>query len=233
MAGSSSFCTAVAVFGLAPLLWAQGGGDVLAQVDRYRYPWPAFSVDVELRDGKTRQQWRVLVRENGDARVEGLSDKERGRTVLLLQEEMWLLLPKAKRPVKVSPQQRLLGPAAGGDIARFRFSGDYTLAGEQKETLDGNPVRRMDLQATRKTISYRTAVLWTTLEGLPLKADFHFASGKRARTAHFGEIVTERGARVLSSLRLEEPPDRTVDLLFTHWKPATPDDALFTLPPAP
>ena len=208
----------------------QSGEETLRRVDRYRYPWPSFFVEVDLQDGKARQQWRVLVRENGDARVDGLSEKEQGRTVLLLKDQMWLLLPGAKRPVKVSPQQRLLGPAAGGDLARFRFSGDYTLTAERDDELEGLPARRLDLQAARKQQSYQKAALWTDREGRPLKSEFFYTSGKLARTARFGALVSEQGVQVLSGLELEDPSGRKVHLRFSRWKPARAEDSLFQLP---
>ena len=214
----------------ASCLLAQSAEETLKRVDRYRYPWPSFSVEVTLQDGKVQQQWRVLVRENGDARVEGLSEKERGRAVLLLKEQMWLLLPNAKRPVKVSPQQRLLGPAAGGDVARFRFSGDYTVTSEREELVEGVSTRRLELQARRKSLSYQKAVLWLNGDGQPLKSEFFYASGKLARTAQFGAIVAEQGAQVLSSLELEEPTQKKVRLGFSHWKPVQAEDRLFQLP---
>ena len=214
----------------AAVLGAQSSDELLRRIDRFRYPWPAFTVDVGIQDGKTQQAWRVLVRENGDARVEGLSDKEKGRTVLLLGDQMWLLLPTAKHPVKVSPQQRLMGPAAGGDIARFRFAGDYRVLAEKEDTLDGAPARRLDLQAEAKNLSYQRASLWLNAERQPLRAEYYYASGKLARTAAFGPVEPEHGAQVLRSLDLEEPSGRKVKLTFTRWRPATPDEHAFQLP---
>ncbi len=215
------------------VLSAQDASAILKQVDRCRYPWPSFSMDVTLKDGKAKQRWRVLVRENDDARVDGLSEKEKRRTVLLLGDQMWLLLPGSKLPIKISPQQRLLGPAAGGDIARFRFFADYTAANQEEEELDGKPCKRLDLQAKRPATSYRTATLWTTREGTPLRCDFYFASGKLARTAQFGPLVEEGGVQVLSSLRLAEPSGRSVDLEFSRWKPVVIESRLFELPKPP
>lgn len=226
-----SFRTSVGVGLLATCsLMGQSSEESLKGVDRYRFPWPSFSVEVTLQDGKIQQQWRVLVRENGDARVEGLSTKEQGRVVLLLAQEMWLLLPNAKRPVKVSPQQRLLGPAAGGDIARFRFASDYTVSDHREEPLDGTLTQRLDLQARSKSQSYQKAVLWLNGEGQPLRSDFFYASGKQARIARYGPIVQAQGAQVLSSLELEEPSGRSVKLTFSHWKPVQTEDRLFRLP---
>lgn len=217
----------------ACLLAAQDTDAALKRADRYRYPWPSFSMEVALKEGKLEQRWRILVRENDDARVEGLSPKEKGRAVLLLGDQMWLLLPGAKRPIKVSPQQRLLGPAAGGDIARFRFAADYSVVDEREEPLEDRPARRLELQAKRPGNSYRTAILWTTGEGIPLRCDFHFASGKLARTARFGPLVQDAGAQVLSSLLLEEPSGRKVVLTFSRWKPGGIQSSLFELPNPP
>lgn len=212
------------------MLAGQSAEDALKRVDRFRYPWPSFSVEVSLRDGKVTQRWKVLVRENGDARVEGLSEKEQGRTVLLLKDQMWLLLPTAKRPVKVSPQQRLLGPAAGGDVARFRFSGEYTVTEEREEAQEGRPCRRLDLQAKRPDLGFRTTTLWISREGTPIRADFFFASGKPARTVQFGPLTSAHGVQVLSGLVLLEPSGKRVELQFAEWNPIHPEDRLFRLP---
>lgn len=229
-AGNRRFRIAALGLAGAVVLVSQSADEVLRRIDRYRYPWPSFSVDVALQDGKTRQEWRVLVRENGDARIEGLSGKEKGRTVLLLGDQMWLLLPGAKRPVRVSPQQRLLGPAAGGDIARFRFAGDYVVESEREDSLDGAQARRLELQARQKSQTYQRAVLWLGPERQPLRSDFYFASGKLARTSRFGPLASEHGAQVLSGLELQEPSGREVGLTFSHWKPTAHDERLFQLP---
>ncbi|HJV22334.1 MAG TPA: hypothetical protein VJ570_06545, partial [Holophagaceae bacterium] len=106
------------VAGLSLLGQSPVAEDLLSAADRHRHPWGAFQVVIALKVGREEQKWRVHARDNGDARVDGVSEKEKDRSVLVLGDDMWLLLPNAKRPVKVSPQQRLLGPASGGDIAR-------------------------------------------------------------------------------------------------------------------
>lgn len=217
-------------FSVPVLLSAESPESLLKRVDRLRYPWPSFCMEVSLQSGKTQQQWRVQVRENGDARVEGLSEKEKGRTVLLLGDEMWLLLPKAKNPVKVSPQQRMLGPAAGGDIARFRFAADYAPLSETETTLDGKPCHRLELQAKRNTLNYRTATLWVA-DGRPLRAEFFLASGKLARRVLFGNVRTTHGIQVITNMILEEPSGQRAELQFEDWKPSKIDDNLFQLPP--
>jgi len=214
----------------APLV-AQSSDDLLAQVDRLRHPWPSFSVEIDLKSAKASQHWKVTARENGDARVEGLSEKEKGRVVLVLGDAMWLLLPGTKRPIKVTPQQRLLGPAAGGDIARSRFSEDYSVKERTDDVLDGTPCWRLALAAKRPSTSFRTASLWVAKNGtLPLKAEFFLPSGKLAKTAVFGAPQIQRGAPVLVRMDLVESRGAKAELRFDHWAPAVVDPKLFELP---
>jgi len=214
----------------APLM-AQSGEELLTQVDRLRHPWHSFSVEIELKSAKASQHWKVTARENGDARVDGLSEKEKGRSVLVLGDAMWLLLPGTKRPIKVTPQQRLLGPAAGGDIARTRFAEDYSVKEKVDDVLDGAPCWRLALAAKRPSTSFRTASLWVGKNGSrPLKAEFFLPSGKLAKTAIFSVPQSQRGASVLVRMDLVEPKGASAELHFDHWSPVVVDPKLFELP---
>ena len=124
---------------MGALLAAQGNQEVLKAVDAFRHPWPGYQVEVSIASKGQSQRWKVTSAENRDVRVEGLTDKEKGRIVLLLGEAMWLLLPNSKKPVRVTPQQRLLGPAAGGDLARSCFAEEYVIAESQEDRLEGRP----------------------------------------------------------------------------------------------
>lgn len=216
----------------AALLRAESSEALLAKVDRLRHPWPSFTVEVEIADAKSAQRWRVRARENGDARVEGLSAKEAGRAVLLLGEQMWLLLPTAKRPVKVTPQQRLLGAAAGGDVARTRFAEDYRVAGSTEADLEGKACLRLELEALRPSTSFRRAFLWVTAQGVPLRGEFHLLSGKLAKRVRFDPPEAAAGVQVLPGMELEEPSGTKAKVRFRAWTPGRHDPALFALPEA-
>jgi hypothetical protein len=210
---------------------AQSGEEILAKVDRFRHPWPAFTMELTLKAGGTSQLWKVSARDNGDARLDGLSKKEKGRSVLLLGDQMWMLLPSAKRPLKVTPQQRLMGSAAGGDVARTRFREDYLVKTLAEEDLDGRPCWRLELAARRPVLSARQVVLWVLREGsLPLKAEFRLASGKLARTATFEPPVQVHGQAVLARMIIEEPAGDRAELSFGNWARGGVDPAAFTLP---
>jgi len=213
-----------------PLL-AQSGEEILARVDRLRHPWPAFTVELTLKGPGQAQHWKVSARENGDARLDGLSPKEKGRAVLLLDDQMWLLLPGSKRPVKVTPQQRMMGPAAGGDVARTRFREDYTVESLRPEVMEGQACWRLELLARRPALSAHQVVLWVAREGsLPLKAEFHLGSGKLARTALFGPPVQSHGQSVLSWMAIQEPSGAPAQVVFGNWSRGGVNPALFELP---
>lgn len=212
---------------------AQSGDEILARVDHLRHPWPAFRVELTVKDGKATQRWRVSARDNGDARLDGLSDKEKGRAVLMLGDQMWLLLPGSKRPLKVTPQQRMMGSAAGGDVARTRFRKDYTVQEMHEDVLDDRPCWRLELAARTPALSARTVRLWVAKERLlPVKAEFLLASGKVAHTALFGPPLQALGQAVLSWMQLAEPGGAQVELAFSGWSRGGVEAELFELPEA-
>lgn len=205
--------------------------DPLKAVDAFRHPWPGYQVEVSIASKGQSQRWKVTSAENRDVRVEGLSPREKGRIVLLLGESMWLLLPNTKNPVRVTPQQRLLGPAAGGDLARSAFADEYQVTDQKEDHLDGRPCTRLALTARKASHSYRTAKLWVMAAShQPLKAEFHLASGKLARTLVFGPLQTTKGMKVLSGMAIEEPNGARSELTFEDWAPAHPAPELFRLP---
>ncbi len=203
---------------------------LVAKVDQLRHPWPAFSADLTLKDQGRTSQWRLSVASNGDTRLDGLAPKQvLGRAVLMKGEQMWLLTPGSKRAIPVTPQQRLIGSAAGGDLARLRLGEDFRATGIQEASLGGKPCWLVTLEAKRASVPYRRAELrvWKAGE-IPASASFFFASGKLAQVMTFDPPVEMAGRRVIASLKLGDPdhPDRAA-MNLSRWKPGEPNAALF------
>jgi outer membrane lipoprotein-sorting protein len=216
-----------------PVPAAPNAEELLTAADRLRHPFPNFTVDMAVAMGGCEQRWRVRVRENGDARVEGRSEKEQGRTILTKGDEVWLILPGAKRPLKVSPQQRLLGPASGGDLARTRFRDDYAVASLHQDALDGRPVWRLELKAKRPALTFQRATLiMDAATRHPLRADFLFSSGKIAKTAVYLPGAQAAGRAVLRGMEIRDPRGPTAAISFSGWTQGPHDPALFDLPEA-
>ncbi len=206
---------------------------LLAKVDRLRQPWPAFSADLSFQEKGRATLWRLSVASDGDSRLDGLTPKQvKGRAVLMKGEGMWLLTPGSRRAIPVTPQQRLIGSAAGGDLARLRLATDFQATGVQEDTREGVACWRVALEAKRPSVPYKRAELWVLKAGeVPRAVDFFFASGKRAQSIRFDAPSQVLGRTVIAGMQLSggDHPD-PMAMTFSQWKPGEPDAALFEVP---
>src|SRR5262249_40917814 len=69
--------------------------------------------------------------------VRFLGHDDRGKYLLRLDETLWLLVPGARKPVKIGPSRRLVGGASLDEILGIRYGRDYRI--ERASTLPGEP----------------------------------------------------------------------------------------------
>ena len=160
--------------------------------------------------------------------------KNDGRKILTVGDRMWLLIPGASNPVPITPNQRLMGGASTGDVARLRFSEDFepTLRPET-DSVGGHVCRVIDLAAKSSKAAYPRVVLWyDEREKLPIKVEFFLASGKRAKEVLFTRFGKEQGRTVVSEMEIRDllaGDGRAVTKLeYLDYRPAKIDDAVFT-----
>lgn len=160
---------------------------ILSNVDRTRNGWSSFSVDVQINNYKNEKPvnetaYQVFIKGTDRTLVKFMSAGDKGKSLLMLDEGMWLYLPSASRPVRVTPLQRLSGNANNGDIAQTNLTANYTakVAGEES----GSWV--IDLTAKRKTATYQNVRLWVSQKDMtPLKAEFRLTSGKPVKRVEY------------------------------------------------
>src|SRR5690242_1437282 len=107
--------------------------------------------------------------------------KNDGRKALTVGDRMWLLVPGAENPVPITPNQRLMGGASFGDVARMRFAEDFTASLRPgTESVSGQVCRVVDLTARSPRSPYPRITLWLDAGGehLPRKLLFSLSSGK-------------------------------------------------------
>ncbi|KDO14572.1 outer membrane lipoprotein-sorting protein [Vibrio metoecus] len=144
-------------------------------------------------------QYDVYVRENRESLVLFQSATEAGQKMLMLGDNYWLLMPKSRRPIRITPMQKLLGEASVGDISTLTWSDDYqpTLEGEERLLLEDQrsvEAYRLSLKAKTAGASYQAITLWLNkADASPVKADLYLHSGKLAKVAWF----TVQGERVI------------------------------------
>ncbi|QIL86630.1 outer membrane lipoprotein-sorting protein (plasmid) [Vibrio sp. HDW18] len=168
------------------------------------------------QDGKLEKtnQYDVYVRENRESLVLFQSATEAGQKMLMLGDNYWLLMPKSRRPIRITPMQKLLGEASVGDISTLTWSDDYqpSLEGEEsvlREDQSSVETYRLVLKAKTAGASYQAITLWLNrTDAAPVKAELYLHSGKLAKVAWF----TVQGERVVEMTLLDniQPSKRTV-----------------------
>jgi len=203
---ASLLITAAAVCQAAP-----NAQDILVASDAVRNPGRPFSVTValtEFQDGKRVDastmvtysrtlahdaQFTTLVRFLAPAR-------DNGKLMLKNGQDLWFYDPSTKASVRLSPQQRLLGQAANGDVVTVNLARDYkaSLQGEE-EIQDGERKTRrahkLELTAAADDATYSRIELWVgTDNNWPLKGRFFADSGRLLKTVYYRRFAPEMGA---------------------------------------
>lgn len=193
---------------------------ILARVDQFRNPVESFVVDVDLTaytpDNKTQSsKFRVYGRGSDRSVVEFVAPAtEKGKSLLMLRDAMWIYIPTASRPIRISPLQRLMGQASNGDVARTSFTVDYNAVAVTEEEWEGKQAWVLELAAKDPSIAYARVRLWVdTKTTEPLRADFYVVSGKLVKRALYRDFGTMAGRRVVTGVEIDDllrPGNRTV-----------------------
>jgi Outer membrane lipoprotein-sorting protein len=191
----------------------------------------------QTQDGKSEgvADFDVYIKGRDKALVIFRGGKNDGRKALTVGQKMWLIVPGAENPVPVSANQRLMGGASFGDVARMRFAEDYAASLRPgTETVAGHVCRVVELTATSPKTPYPRITLWLDAGGehLPRKLLFFLSSGKEAREVQFTRFTTIRGKTAVSEMEIRDrigPNSKSVTRLeYLDIQPAKIDDAIFT-----
>lgn len=122
--------------------------------------------------------------------------KVKDRKIIIKDNEMWLIIPKVKNPIHITPSQRLVGGISYGDVAASSFADGYTVKLNGEEMIvgmspDGTKTEAskcylLELTAKGKNPNYNKVILWIERQNyLPVKADFYALSGKKMTTVYY------------------------------------------------
>jgi outer membrane lipoprotein-sorting protein len=216
-----------------PLHADEKAASVLARADVFRNPIESFSVDVELTSitpaGKTDvSRFRVFGKGNDRSIVEfTFPQTEKGKYLLMLRDAMWIYMPTASRPIRISPMQRLMGQASNGDVARTSFTVDY----DAKSVADDGDAFVIDLVAKDSSVAYNRVRLWIDKQSYePRRADFYVVSGKLIKRANYKAYGTMAGRRVVTEIEIDDllrPGNRTV-MRYANLTPKENAEKMFT-----
>jgi outer membrane lipoprotein-sorting protein len=215
--------------------------EILKHADRARGNVEGMIWDIAIttnEDGKDTMRG-LTVKVKGDSTLAQYTSPPayNDRMVLMLDRNMWFIRSGLKKPVSISPRQKLMGDAANGDIASTNYAEDYAgiLAGA--EPVHGEACYVLDLKATSKNVTYDRIRYWVSKERLVgVQAEFYTLSGKLFKTAEFtygNRIVLPPSEEIpfISKLLIRDAiqKDRITTLEYTNIQVREIPDSTFNL----
>ncbi|WP_411994465.1 outer membrane lipoprotein-sorting protein [Agarivorans sp. DSG3-1] len=190
--------------------FAQANDEVtlrLLEADSYRLQSSSAKIvtqvsQFEKQTLKKKHYYNVYIRPERESLVVFKAQSELGQKMLMLGDNYWLLMPNSRRPIRITPMQKLLGEASVGDVSTLTWSEDYQ--GELGETkqIEGVKAIHLKLEAKTSGASYQKIDLWLAQESnFPLQADLYLKSGKLAKQAYF-EQGQRQGRAVVKTMTL-------------------------------
>jgi hypothetical protein len=235
--------SAVGLLLVAAVALAQSQAEVqtwLKSVDGARNAFAEAKISARASQWENDKQngvadFDIYVKGHDRALIVFRGGKNDGRKALTVGDRMWLLVPGAENPVPITPNQRLMGGASFGDVARMRFADDFSAELRPGAEKIGDAVCRvLDLTAVSPKAPYPRVTLWLDAEGehLPRKLLFFLQSGKQAREVFFVKFRKVRDKTVVSEMEIHDllgPKSQAITRLeYLEIQPAKIDDAIFT-----
>ena len=184
--------------------------EILAASDAVRNPDKPFSLTntlTEFRDGKQTDGNTLIVyakEEKSGGQYQNLirfvaPARDANKLMLKAGNDLWFYDPSSKASIRISPQQRLLGQAANGDVVTVNLAKDYSaqLLGEEDVT-DGDRQTRhcykLALAATSTDVTYHHIEMWIdTGNSHPVKSRFYTESNRLLKTAYYRHFEMQLG----------------------------------------
>lgn len=210
----------------------------LRKADLARGGFAAYNWKLKVRaqePGGTTDTTYDLAISGGNALARTVEPRRlQGERILVASHAMWYGKPGLRRPISISPQQRLVGEAANGDIASIQYSRDYRPAYLGEDTVDGKRCHKLKLTATSDKVTYAAIVYYLDKESLlAVKADFLTTDGAVFKTAYqkYENSVRVEGKTTpfISSMKIVNAtfPDRVSTLTYLDVAPASHPDSVF------
>ena len=188
---------------------ADTADELVYKADQYRQSTDNLKVTSLIKlykDGQLDKEriYDVYIKPDRKSLVISQSPSEKGQRVLMIDDKFWMLLPKTKRPIRITPMQKLLGEASTGDIASMRWSEDYSAEFIASHESSDSGYNELRLSAKRKGVTYKKIELsLTPVTNTPVQAKFYLISGKLAKIATF-EMAEIDGRQQVSKMTLKD-----------------------------
>ena len=191
--------------------FAQTPREIIAGADKVRNPGQPFrstNTLTEYVSGKATDQDQLVVYAKEDPTTRQFRNlvryveppRDAGKMALFDNHNLWFYDPASKASVRISPQQRLIGQAAIGDVLTVNLAVDYagTLLGDDTIADAGHQQRacwHLDLKAVTDTAVYNRVEYWVEHGSFhPVKAKFYSDSGRLLKILYYRGFKEQLGA---------------------------------------
>jgi len=174
--------------------------EILKRADEIRAPSKHFSCDLEIiskrGDEERTKKLKLFVGDETKSLVKFVyPPADKGKFLLMVDENLWFYTIGIREPIRITPQQRLLGEVSNGDVAKVVYSVDYSPVSINEWEIDDKKMYRLELVAKHKSATYGEVTLFVEKETFnPYKAEFYTISGKLLKTAYYGsyQLILEK-----------------------------------------
>lgn len=232
--------------------YAISAKDVLYNSDKWRGYENSFVMQTEVidynNDSKTSQiNLKVYVNNISSSLAQYIYPvREKGKLLLMVNEDMWFYQPNLDKPVRISPRQRLLGNASNADIVRTNFYSDYIPSflnpsdeeypKEKDQIADINKKNCiiLRLMAKNESVAYAKIIYWINkLDYKPIKAEFYALSGRLLKTAYYQNYapIGENNEIKLSKTTIYNPLTKNdyTEIIYTDMREKPLEEKLFNV----
>ena len=187
---------------------AQDSSEILERIDAYRVPFETFLIRLKITSCIEDAVDEVgLFHAYIDGADKSLVLAKAYRTpnmkILYVEENMWVHLPGSRRPIRITPIQRLMGQASNGDVARAGYSGDYQAESIGQEKVLNEDCVKILLTAKKPSATYHKIVMHVRRSDYrPVRAEYYLLSGKHYKTARFDTFRMIDGHPILAKMTI-------------------------------
>src|SRR6516225_144477 len=184
--------------------------EIMEGIDRVRNPGQPYRVLLALTEyvnGKPRDRDGLVLYVKQDEQSRQFNNlvrfaeppRDAGKMVLFRGTNLWFYDPASKASIRISPQQRLIGQAAEGDVLSVNLARDYTARIVGEETIQNADHKNrdcwhLDMAAATPEAIYNHVEYWTERGTYhPIKGKFYSDSGRLLKIAYYHKYEEQVG----------------------------------------
>lgn len=189
------------IFAWGGILFAESADSIVSHADAVRGPAGSFRMKIKVISERPDQDQQEIyletyVKDRTTSVVKFMDPpREKGKAMLMINDDLWMYIPGSKRTFRISPQQRLIGDVSNADVARVNYAEDYdSKILKAHESAEGKDCYLLELKAKTK-VSYHRIHYWVEHQTYrPVKATFFAISGKPLKYATYKGYKSIAGA---------------------------------------